>query len=87
MVAVETVGQTNQPDWLSPISQHEIILIRSQQALLLARNNSKYLIFKNTFEIYGIQASLSDLYQEKEDNPNIFVLFHIFFKAILFDFF
>ena len=54
------------------------MLIRHQQALLaLARNNSKLLIFNNIFKIYGIQASLSDLYQEKEDNPYSFVLFHI----------
>ena len=54
------------------------MLIRPQQALQLARNNSKLLIFNNIFKIYKIQASLSDLYQEKEDHPYSFVLFHIF---------
>ena len=54
------------------------MLIRPQQALQLARNNSKLLIFNNILKIYGIQASLSDLYQEKEDNPYSFVLFHTF---------
>ena len=53
------------------------MLIRPQQALPLARNNSKILMFNNTFKIQGVQASLSDLYQEKEDNPYIFFLFHI----------
>ena len=28
-----------------------------------------------------MQASLSDLYQEKEDNPYIFFLFHIFSRS------
>ena len=35
------------------------MLIRPQQALQLARNNSKLLIFNNIFKIYGIQASLT----------------------------
>ena len=54
------------------------MLIRPQQALQLARNNSKLLIFNDILKIYGIQASLSDLYQEKEDHPYSFVLFHTF---------
>ena len=54
------------------------MLIRPQQALPLARNNSKLLIFNNIFKIQGIQASLSHLYQEKEGNPYILFLFHIF---------
>ena len=56
------------------------MLIRPQQALQLARNNSKLLIFNNILKTYGIQASLSDLYQEKEDHPYSFVLFHTFSK-------
>ena len=54
------------------------MLIRPQQALPWARNNSKLLIFNNVCKIQGLQASLSDLYQEKEDNPYIFFLFYIF---------
>ena len=73
---------TNKPamrdDRVSPLSDSEIMLIRPQQALPLARNNSKLLIFNNVFKISGIQASLGDLYQEKEDNLFIFFLFHIF---------
>ena len=54
------------------------MLIRPHQALQLARSSSKLLIFNNIFKIYGIQASLSDLYQVKEDHPYSFVLFHTF---------
>ena len=53
------------------------MLIRSHQALPLARNNSKLLIFNNISKIYGIQVSLSDLYEEIENNPYIFFLFQI----------
>ena len=54
------------------------MLIRPQQALPLARNKSKLLIFNISFKMLVIQASLSDLYQEKEENSYIFFLFHIF---------
>ena len=48
------------------------MLIRPQQAFPLARNNRNLLILliiKNISKILGIHASLSDLYQEKVDNP------------------
>ena len=54
------------------------MLIRPQQALPLARNNSQLLIFNNIFKIQGKQASLRDLYEGKEDNPYILFLFQIF---------
>ena len=54
------------------------MLISPQQAPPLARNNSKLLVFNNVFKISGIQASLSDLYQEKEDNLSIFSCFSFF---------
>ena len=57
------------------------MLIRPQQALPLARNNSKLLIFNNSSKIINVEASLSDLYQEKEDNPHFFFLSHIFSRT------
>ena len=46
---------TNKPamrdDRVSPLSDHKIMLIRPQQALPLARNNSKLLIFNNIEKI------------------------------------
>ena len=84
---------TNKPamrdDRVSPLSDHYIMLIRPQQALPLARNNSNLLIFNNIFKIFKIfkviQASLSDLYPEKKNDPYIFFLVSHFFKAIIFD--
>ena len=75
---METVGQTNHSCVTTgspPLSDHKIMLIRPQKALPLARNNSKLLILNNIFKKYGIQASVTDLYQEKEDNPYIFSCF------------
>ena len=73
---------TNKPamhdDRVSPLSDHKIMLIRPQQALLLASNNTTFLIFNNIFKTLVIQASLSDIYQDKEEDPYFFFLCHIF---------
>ena len=76
-------------DKVSPLTDHKIMLIRPQQALPLARNNSKLLIFNNIFfniRHTSIIKLLSDLYQlgKIEQCIHFFSVSH-FFKVIIFD--
>ena len=54
------------------------MLIRPQQALSLARNNSKLLIFNNTYTNIRHTSIIKWFISGKKDNPYIFFLFHIF---------
>ena len=47
----QTKNQPSVTAWLAPLSPHYIILIRPQQALLLARIYCKLFVFKYVFEI------------------------------------
>ena len=65
-------------DRVSPLSDHYIMLTRLQQALPLARNNSKLLIFNNIFKIYRHTSIIKWFISRKIGQYILFFLFHIF---------
>ena len=62
-VTLVMLRQTNQPsmtEGLEPLSSYYIMLIRTKQALSLARVLRTLFIFKYSFKIYGMHAALRD---------------------------
>ena len=69
-------------DRVSPLSDYQIMLIRPQQALLLARNDRKLLIsYEKKGGGKGILGSLRELYSEKRRQ----FIYQPFFKDIILD--